>query len=340
MRPSSQVKNLERALTAWTPQASRATTWLLPALCDLLDASFVGAYQPVATEHGWGLDFMDGAGPTASVQVEAFRRWVERLPASNQFLAFNPYRVDVTQRNRVIASEDMPRSLLARLHEPLYSAVGLPGHHQMRVLLCEGPRVTCWLGATRSQPFASREAAILQHLAKPVHRRLRLERQLRPSWQSPAAVEAALEALPSPAFVVGPKQRIEVANRGGHALLERDARGVLASIRQSERRPETGAFTVTQLIAPGWPDYILAIAKERKPTASGYAARAQHKWGLTARQTGILELLISGATNKEVAQRSSCAEVTVETHVTELFRRSGARSRTDLVRRVFLLAQL
>jgi DNA-binding NarL/FixJ family response regulator len=48
--------------------------------------------------------------------------------------------------------------------------------------------------------------------------------------------------------------------------------------------------------------------------------------------------MMTGATNKDIANRSACAEVTVEKHITELYRRSGARSRTDLVRRVFSMA--
>jgi DNA-binding NarL/FixJ family response regulator len=53
----------------------------------------------------------------------------------------------------------------------------------------------------------------------------------------------------------------------------------------------------------------------------------------------VLELIAAGGhSNKEIATTIGCAEVTVENHVTELLRRSGAKSRTDLVGRLFTMA--
>jgi DNA-binding NarL/FixJ family response regulator len=41
--------------------------------------------------------------------------------------------------------------------------------------------------------------------------------------------------------------------------------------------------------------------------------------------------------NKEIAARLSCAEVTVEKQLTQLFRSSGVRSRTELMARLHAL---
>jgi DNA-binding NarL/FixJ family response regulator len=38
-----------------------------------------------------------------------------------------------------------------------------------------------------------------------------------------------------------------------------------------------------------------------------------------------------GASNKEIAFALACSEVTVENHITELFRRSNTKSRASLV---------
>jgi DNA-binding NarL/FixJ family response regulator len=62
---------------------------------------------------------------------------------------------------------------------------------------------------------------------------------------------------------------------------------------------------------------------------------ARRAWGLTPRQERVVELLLTGATNKQIAYALRCAEVTVENHLTGVYRRSGANSRTDLVCRVF-----
>lgn len=60
----------------------------------------------------------------------------------------------------------------------------------------------------------------------------------------------------------------------------------------------------------------------------------QERHGLTPRQMEVLELLVAGSSNKEVAQALGCALRTVELHVSELLRRTGARSRTALLARL------
>jgi DNA-binding CsgD family transcriptional regulator len=339
MRPSSRLKDVVRALETWTPDDRPVMTWLLAELRELMGASFVGAYRPLATDQGWSLEFMHGAGASAVSQVRAFQDWVLRMKSSTLFLTYNPYAVEVRQRNTVLLPSDFPRALYERFQGPVYQAVGTPGHQQVRILVCDGPRLLSWLGATREESFTPREVGVLRHLARPLEERLRWERQLRPPWHGTLAMEASLEALGRPAFVVGPRNTVELANEPGRALLDTDTRAVLASIRQSERQRSNGAFMITRLTAPGWPPYLLAIARPREPASSSYAALAQRRWGLTARQTAVLELVLGGASNKEIATQSSCAEVTVENHITAIYRRSGARSRTDVVRLAFLLSR-
>lgn len=62
-------------------------------------------------------------------------------------------------------------------------------------------------------------------------------------------------------------------------------------------------------------------------------ATATHTWALTPRQEDVLRLLARGDANKEIAQALACAENTVELHVTELFRKSGAPTRAKLIAR-------
>ena len=310
-------------------------TWLLPELRELLGASFVGAYQPAATDRGWSLESMHGAGNDAHLRIRAFHRFVDQIPAADRFLAYNPYRVEIEQRNHPVLTSYFPRAVVAEWQDRLFQAVGVSGQDQLRVLLCDGPRLLSWLGATRPEPFTAREAGVLRHLTAPLRRRLSLERQLRPSWSRGAAVDVALEALNRPAFVVGPRFVVEVANSLGRALLERDAKGLREAIRESERCPASGPYSITRLTVPGHPVCLLAIEKDQRASIANLVAIAQGRWGLTACQTRVLELLVMGESNKEIAHRLSCATVTVENHVAGLYRRSGARSRADLVRRFF-----
>jgi DNA-binding CsgD family transcriptional regulator len=336
MRPSSRLKDLELGLSVWKPREASALTWLLPELREMLAAEFAGAYQPMITERGWSLEFMLGAGEHAPDNIRSFRELVERFPASDEFLGYDPYVVGLEQRSRALLFRDLPAKSVASF-ATLLDAVGVGGQDQLRVLVCDGPRLLSWLGATRREPFTRRELSILQRLTKPIQRRLRLERQLRSSWPRHLATEAALEALGRPAFIVGPRGSIEMTNRPGALLLERDAKGVLGSIRESEGRESDAPFAITCFSAPGYPAYVLAIQNETRPTLATRVSLAQSRWGLTGRQTRVLEWIGTGASNKDIAGQLGCAKVTVENHITELYRRSGARSRADLVQRLFLL---
>ena len=59
-------------------------------------------------------------------------------------------------------------------------------------------------------------------------------------------------------------------------------------------------------------------------------AHASRRWDLSSRQQQVLDLVIQGLANKEIGAALGCAEVTVEFHVSGLFRRSGAESRLQL----------
>lgn len=105
------------------------------------------------------------------------------------------------------------------------------------------------------------------------------------------------------------------------------------SIRDSNQQEAyVAAFSVTRIDVPGCPTHLLAIQNERAGVLTRVLA-AQAAWGLSVRQTRVLELVASGASNKEIAKTLACSEATTENHITELFRRSGARSRAGLVGR-------
>ena len=53
--------------------------------------------------------------------------------------------------------------------------------------------------------------------------------------------------------------------------------------------------------------------------------------GVTAREADVLELVAEGLANKEIAARLFLSPRTVEKHVESLLRKTGARSRTQLV---------
>jgi DNA-binding NarL/FixJ family response regulator len=57
------------------------------------------------------------------------------------------------------------------------------------------------------------------------------------------------------------------------------------------------------------------------------------RWALTPRQTAVLAHVATGETNRRIAAALSCAESTVEQHVTALLEKAGCNSRVELVAR-------
>lgn len=64
-----------------------------------------------------------------------------------------------------------------------------------------------------------------------------------------------------------------------------------------------------------------------------YSAARGHPSGLTRREAQVLELLLEGLSNLEIAQRLCRSERTVEHHVSTLLGKLGAATRLDLLRR-------
>jgi DNA-binding CsgD family transcriptional regulator len=60
-------------------------------------------------------------------------------------------------------------------------------------------------------------------------------------------------------------------------------------------------------------------------------------WKLTPRQVDVLRLAVTGDANKSIAAKLGCAEVTVECHMTALFRKAQAENRAQLVSRFWTL---
>ncbi|MGV3625937.1 MAG: helix-turn-helix domain-containing protein [Archangium sp.] len=74
-----------------------------------------------------------------------------------------------------------------------------------------------------------------------------------------------------------------------------------------------------------------AMWRRREDDFDARLAVAQVKWSLTPRQLEVLSGLARGLSNKALTAELDCSVKTVETHVTEVLRRSGSESRLALV---------
>lgn len=74
-----------------------------------------------------------------------------------------------------------------------------------------------------------------------------------------------------------------------------------------------------------------AVWRQRGDALSLKLAAAQRAWSLTPRHVDVLSGLARGLSNKALVEELGCSVKTVETHITELLKRSGADSRLALV---------
>lgn len=143
----------------------------------------------------------------------------------------------------------------------------------------------------------------------------------------PAALRAALEAIPSAAFVVRLPDTILRANARGHALLAGDPERVLATVRASAPPPRGPVrFPIESA-----PDHAVVVLHDLEGDARTRLGAMTRRWGLTPRQSAVLALVAQGESNRTVAARLGCSEKTVELHVSALLAKTRCASRSQLV---------
>jgi DNA-binding CsgD family transcriptional regulator len=147
-----------------------------------------------------------------------------------------------------------------------------------------------------------------------------------------AGLAAALEEIPSPAFVIWSDGSVAFGNATGRAAMERGtefvASRLLASLGGS-----SDAFRITPVLAPGTPKHFIAVQQGEAEDPAPRVAAAVANWGVTPRQAEVLALLALGQPNKTIANTLGCAGATVEIHVSALFKKSGCENRCELVSR-------
>jgi DNA-binding CsgD family transcriptional regulator len=270
-------------------------------------------------------DFLATAGP----------EWSPFLPVTPPRLRNRAVRPKVLHRRRI------QRPPTADVRQMVETMAKTPGYGLERddigMAVCDGEIVLAWLGGTRATPFGRRELQILQALAPAIRARLLLEHQLGHAVANRALLEAALEAIPTAAFILE-GSRVAYANATGRLLYDRERSSVVERLRESLRASGAkGPFAITAVDTPGSRALALAVLR---PDRIGELARrlavfaAQHQ--LTPRQYDVLALLARGYGNKTIGERIGVAEGTVEEHVTLLLAKTGAESRAAAVAKLWM----
>ena len=143
---------------------------------------------------------------------------------------------------------------------------------------------------------------------------------------APAALLTALEAIPSPTFVLRAPTTVLLANRRGQSLLEADRERVLSAFL--EKDPAHGAI---RLPVDSAPDHQLVVLRDLEGDATSRLPAVARRWILTPRQSAVLALVAQGDSNRSVASKLGCSEKTVELHVSALLAKTHCASRSQLV---------
>ena len=142
-----------------------------------------------------------------------------------------------------------------------------------------------------------------------------------------SALTAALEAIPSPAFLVRQPASVIQANARGRSLLALDEDHV-KSLLNSAAPPPRGPARFDLQAAP---DHQVVVVHDLEQDARARLVGVTRRWGLTPRQAAVLELVAQGDSNRAVAARLGCSEKTIELHVSALLAKTRCSSRSQLV---------
>lgn len=314
-------------------------------LRELLQAQNVLIYNPSCDERGWDLELCSWVGDEAESRKARHLRHVRASDRDNPtFAAYDPFAVQAAQRNRALTVEGLValEPLASQSHRQVWAAIRAGQQDQVRALICHGPRLLAWVGAVRDEPFRSEDADILQSLVEPLRARLLARRVTSAGPLYTGLLDGLIEAISEPALLLDGRGRIEAANSAGGELVERErGRGTWDALRSAlgaQRAPP--GFSLTQVNPPGCPSYWLVLYAASSEQRAQKVALAGRRWKLSGVRMAVLELLLIGNSNKQIALAMRCAEITIERHVTALFRASGARSRTELVTKLFELADV
>lgn len=338
----------------------------------ILDALLPRLREGLGTERGmaFGARLDDGSAALEFASLSGFPARKRELhddldgwfrASTGRFSLYDPARPEVFQRNKPLwvgsyeeisragrgrmidvgmltLPDDEQASMLENLRKAdSFCKRGDVGRHQqLRVLVCDGPALLAWVGVLQEAPFSARQLRVFGALVPALQRRLRLEQRLARSEMHEAAFVAALEALPTAAFLLAASGGVLHANALGRARLEDGRRQVDEELRASVAGTSpTSPYELTSLSSGHGSRRFLAVQRARPREVGDVAARARVRYGLTPRQMGVVVELLRGNSNKRIARELSCAERTVEVHVTAILEKTSCESRAELVARLW-----
>jgi len=196
------------------------------------------------------------------------------------------------------------------------------------MLICDRSSLLGWFGCLQSARATSQQVRDLTRLARPLRRRLALERRLMVNVRA-AALHVGLQALGAPAFLVTSTGKILDANPAGRVLATRlRIDDVVRAARSDENQVDR-----VELREHGCPSAQLVIVRSgsRRSRIATRLEAARRRWSLTGRQAQVLAAVVAGESTATIAAELAVSTRTIEMHVSALLQRAGVDNRAALV---------
>ena len=111
---------------------------------------------------------------------------------------------------------------------------------------------------------------------------------------------------------------------------EESARAVAATVSDARMLTfEGGLAQHIQRLVDSIVEFVQPAADEPEAASSGVSAAVTHGHKLTLREIEVLTLLVQGLSNREMAEQLTLSPRTVERHLENVYRKTGARNRAE-----------
>jgi DNA-binding CsgD family transcriptional regulator len=330
----SRTREVEADLGVFVDGGPPALEIVPSAVCELLSANKALVYTLRPGAEGVCLDqgFCEGLPREAIPVLDAY--------ISGQtvaWAAYNPTRPEPRQRNKTVGVDEIVRFAGVQKREEipicrdLFARGGLDSCDELRVLVCDGPSLLAWVGAFREAPFTELERRTLQRIVPALQRRLCVERTLTTASCTRMLLDAALTAIPAPAFVTDALGHVLEANATGQLWLQREGSPGRQRLGEATRLGADPEFEITPVAATGVPGRSLLVQRAGSEGTARYrAARAAARWSLSRRQSEVLALVVDGVPTRTMAAVLQVSERCVEAHLTAIFEKAQVESRAEL----------
>lgn len=155
-------------------------------------------------------------------------------------------------------------------------------------------------------------------------------------------VASLLELAKDPVFVFGADGGLVATNAAARAVLAESESAWLTLVSSSDVATvdsASGPLRVTrkELATKGGVHHV-ALLEPAVADVGEVLGLATAAWQLTTRQAEVLQGVLDGLSNKEIAKKVGTSHRTIEVHVTALLAKSGAERRARLVVKARALA--